>query len=127
MIGATAAAELRAHRAAQAERRLLLGPAYNSLDLVFATELGTPYLLRNVVRKFKAALESAKLPKALRLYDLRQTTASLLLAEGEPLTAVSERLGHGSPAITLAVYSHALPGQQARAADVLERVLARKP
>jgi integrase len=127
VIGPTAAAELRAHRKEQAESRLKLGPEYNSLDLVFATELGSPYLLRNVVRAFKAALEDAKLPKAFRVYDLRHTTASLLIAAGEPVTAVSERLGHGSPAVTLAVYSHALPGQQARAAEVIERALAEKP
>ena len=67
VIGTTVAAELRAHRASQAESRLQLGPAYNSLDLVFATVLGTPYLLRNVVRAFKAALLEAKLPKEVRM------------------------------------------------------------
>ena len=66
------------------------------------------------VRTFKATLEAVKLRTTFRAYDLRHTTASLQLAEGEPVTAVAEGLGHGSPAISLAVYSHALPSHKAR-------------
>jgi integrase len=67
----------------------------------------------------------AGIPKSVRLHDVRHTTASIVLGERPPVTAVCERLGHRSSAITLAVYSHALPGQQARAADVLERAIWR--
>lgn len=55
---------------------------------------------------------------AIRLHDLRHTHASLLLALGEPVKVVSERLGHASATITLDVYSHVLPGQGKAAADL---------
>lgn len=35
--------------------------------------------------------------------------ASEILSQGALITAVSERLGHASPNITLAIHSHALP------------------
>jgi integrase len=41
----------------------------------------------------------------------------VLLADGEPVEVVSERLGHGSATITLAVYQHVRPGMGREAAD----------
>lgn len=35
---------------------------------------------------------------------------------GVPLKVVSERLGHSTPAFTIATYQHVLPGMQAEAA-----------
>jgi integrase len=44
-----------------------------------------------------------------------------MLKHGVPLKVVSERLGHSTPAFTVAVYQHVLPGSvalQRDAADV---------
>ena len=41
-------------------------------------------------------LERAELPVTLRLYDLRHSCATLLLAANENPRVVSERLGHAS-------------------------------
>jgi len=38
---------------------------------------------------------------------------------------VSERLGHSSVAVTLDIYAHVLPGQQAEAALAVEQLLDR--
>jgi hypothetical protein len=40
---------------------------------------------------------------------------------------VSERLGHASPGFTLNVYQHVLPGMQAEAAQVFDRLLEPSP
>ena len=56
-------------------------------------------------------------PPRIRLHDLRHTHATLMLAKGEPVNVVSERLGHASPTVTLSVYAHVLPGDQRAAAD----------
>jgi hypothetical protein len=61
----------------------------------------------------------------IRLHDLRHTHASILLKAGVPVKVVSERLGHSSPAFTMQVYQHVLPGMQADAAAAFgELVLA---
>ena len=74
-------------------------------------------------RHFKKILVEAKLDESLRLYDLRHTAASLLLAAGLPVTVVAERLGHTSTHLTLDTYAHALPGQQEQATKVMEDLL----
>jgi integrase len=60
----------------------------------------------------------------ITFHGLRHTCASLLLLAGENPKVVSERLGHKSVEITLAVYSHVLPGMQQAAAEKLDRLLA---
>lgn len=45
----------------------------------------------------------------LDFHHLRHYYASALLHAGVPVTEVSRRLGHADPAITLRIYSHALP------------------
>jgi integrase len=64
---------------------------------------------------FQRSIRRAGVP-AIRFHDLRHTHATLLLKEGQPVKVVSERLGHASPAFTMAVYQHVIPGMQAVAA-----------
>ena len=44
--------------------------------------------------------------KRIRIHDLRHSHASFLIHKGVPITAISKRLGHKSPKLTLEVYSH---------------------
>lgn len=118
-------ATLKKHRRMQLEERLKCGASYQNLDIVFATEVGTPLNRKNFTeRHFKKNLTKADLPN-LRLYDLRHTTASLLLSAGENPKVVSERLGHSSVVITLDTYSHVLPTMQKDATEKLEKMLYR--
>ena len=80
---------------------------------MFTTTIGTPLDQRNVRRVFKAVLKSAELP-AIRIHDLRHTTATLLLTRVHP-RVVMETLGHSQISLTLDTYSHVLPGLQAEA------------
>ena len=115
---------LRTHKAKQSEVRLKLGGAYSSENLVFATVEGTPLNIRNLTqRHFKQILKRANLSASFRLYDLRHTCATLLLAANEHPKVVSERLGHASITLTLDTYSHVLPSMQQAASDKLERIL----
>jgi integrase len=63
-------------------------------------------------------LKRAGLPR-IRFHDLRHCHATLLLRQGVHPKVVQERLGHSTPAFTLQVYSHVLPGMQAEAAEAL--------
>jgi integrase len=67
------------------------------------------------VRQARKALGEELLP-VIRLHDLRHTHATLLLAAGEPVKVVSERLGHASATITLTGYQHVHPGMGREAA-----------
>jgi integrase len=86
---------------------------------VFCAEAGTPLDESRVQKAFARALKRAKLP-AFRLYDLRHTFASLLLAKGEPITYVSAQLGHADATTTLRWYARWLPRTDKRAVDALD-------
>ena len=74
-------------------------------------------------RYFKPILKQAGLDESIRLYDIRHSAASLLLAAGLPVTVVSERLGHASTKLTLDVYAHTLLGQQLEATRRMDELL----
>jgi integrase len=114
---------LKSHRRNQLEERMKIASDYQNNDLVFASELGTPLQRKNLTdRHFKPLLKKAELPN-IRLYDLRHTTATLLLSAGENPKVVSERLGHASIVLTLDTYSHVLPTMQESATDKLEKMM----
>jgi integrase len=54
---------------------------------------------------------------------LRHTCASWLLGAGLDVVAVSERLGHWSPSLTLSVYAHAIRGRQRELAQAIGAAL----
>jgi integrase len=118
-----AVAALAAHRDRQAFARQALGEAYDDQNLVFASEIGTPLDPDNVSKRFKRALKVAGLPPTTRLHDLRHGVATLLLEAGETVPTVSEYLGHASPAVTMAIYAHAVPGAKKRAARKLGAII----
>lgn len=127
-------AALRSHKAKQNAARLVGGEAWQHLDLVFATRTGGPldpynvlYNLTDIQRaasglrkrgrnRNRAAYldtDSSTVPMDDRLprfdiHDLRHTHATHLLQAGWNIAAVSRRLGHANPAITLSIYAHAL-------------------
>ena len=81
-------------------------------------------MMRNLTRRhFKPILKRAELPATFRLYDLRHSCATLLLAVGENPKVVAERLGHASIVLTLDTYSHVLPSMQQAATEKLENIL----
>ena len=75
------------------------------------TTVGTPLGARNLTRDYKRHLEAAGLPKTFRFSDMRHTAASLLIADGLPITAVSSMLGHALTLTTLNTYADVLPGR----------------
>jgi integrase len=92
-------AVLRAHRSSQVEHRLLQGARWKAIDLVCASDVGTPIEPTNIRRRFIKLCEEAAVPR-IRLCDLRHTTTSLMLEAGADLKATSEVLGHSDPGIT---------------------------
>ncbi len=119
----TLVSELRRHRRDQLEQKMKLGADYENLDLVFCTNWGSPLDHSNLAERiFKGLRDEANVSK-IRLYDLRHTTATLMLASGENPKIVAERLGHSSIVLTLDTYSHVLPTMQRDATDRLEKLM----
>ena len=58
-------------------------------------------------------------------HSLRHFVASYLLSQGASLPAVSERLGHANPSITLGIYSHVMRTDDALAAKTIDAGLAK--
>ena len=90
---------------------------------MFCRADGTPLDPDSLTGMFERLSKWAGLPR-IRLHDFtRHTAASLLLAAGVNVKAVSERLGHASAQMTLDVYSHVTPGIQEDAAERLSRAI----
>ena len=81
------------------------------------------YLRHSGGGHFKPMLENAKL-QDMRMYDLRHSAASLLLALGENPKLVQERPGHSTITLTMDTYSHVLEGSQQQATSRLEQAFA---
>jgi integrase len=116
-------AALLAHKDRQEFERKRAGALWQESGLVFTTSVGTPIGARNLTREYKRHLKAAGLPKAFRFYDMRHAAASLLIADGLPITAVSAMLGHALTSTTLNTYAHVLPGADRLTADAMERLL----
>ena len=99
---------LREHRRRMAQERLLVGPDFNDLGLIFHKPDGT-WLHPNAVSEvFLRRGASYGLPR-LTLHGLRHTWATLALERGIHPNVVQERLGHSTITITLGIYSHVSP------------------
>jgi integrase len=108
---------LREHQRDQERDRALYGADYANLGLIFARPDGQYYNPDKQGRRVREAMRRAGLA-GVTLHSLRHSHASELLSQGAPITAVSERLGHASPNITLSIYSHALPADNQAAAKL---------
>ena len=85
-------------------------------DWIWANEKGQRIDIGNVkTNRFKRVLRKAGI-RDIRYHDLRHTYASQLLAQGEPVTYVSQQLGHANPQITFRVYAHWIPNNSQRKA-----------
>jgi integrase len=113
--------ELRAHRKAQVEQRLALGLGKDAADaLVLRKPDGAPLSPDTVSSEWRKLIVTLKLPK-VTLHALRHTHASQLIASGMDVLTISRRLGHGTPSITLDVYSHLFKPTDRGAAAVFDK------
>ncbi len=115
------------HRREQNEHRLKMKGTWFSLDLIFANEIGRPFGLPNITRRyFRPIADKCSLEQHITLYSLRHSCATLLLMNGTNPKVVADRLGHSSVTMTLDTYSHVLPHIQDDATNAMDRILRRK-
>jgi integrase len=115
---------LKVHQANQTAEKLKSGESYDDQDLIFSTAIGGLLHDINIVQRvFKPALKEAGLRTAMRFHDLRHTTASLLIDQGESPKYVQKQLRHASIDITFDRYGHLFPDTNKEAAQRLDDAL----
>ena len=122
-IGPGTVAALKAHRKAQAARRLA-AEEWTDSNLVFTSPKGKPVHPRADWQDWQDLLRSLGLPH-YRVHDLRHGVATSLLEAGLPARVVQEVLGHSSVAFTMSAYAHVRPAMHAAAADALDKIVSR--
>lgn len=92
---------------AQLREHKLRSPTSRGEDYVLASRTGRGFDHRTVTRSFADAVARAQIAgPAPTFHDLRHSFASRFIAAGGDLVTLSAHLGHRSPAITAAAYSH---------------------
>jgi integrase len=115
---------LREHRVRQAQDRLMAGPLWQDLGLVFASAVGTPMDDHNVRRMFRAITEEAGLGTGWVPREMRHTFVSLLSARGVPVEAIALLAGHNQTSTTELVYRHQIVPALTRGAEVMDEIFA---
>ena len=113
---------LKEYRRWQIEQRFKAGPDWQNTDRLFTQWNGLPIYPDTVTDWFAKFIKRSGLPY-VTLHSLRHTNATLMIAEGIDVCAVSRRLGHASTATTLNIYAHALKSKDKAAAEVIDNTL----
>jgi integrase len=121
-LSAQVVAELRQHRTRQAEELLRLGVRPQRSQHVVAKEDGAPVQPRSLTHEWVRLLGVHGL-KRIKLHNTRHSHASHMLASNVHPKIVQERLGHSSIAITMDIYSHAMPNMQQDAVALVDDAL----
>jgi integrase len=109
------------------EKAEILAPlrpaAVDPRALVFATREGLRLERWNLLRKHvKPAAKRLGLPR-VTWHLLRHSHATMLDSVGTPLGTIQALLGHSTPEITREIYLHAVPEEQRRAVESVERLV----
>lgn len=105
----------------QDAQREALGDAWADKDgRVFTTDTGKPIFPDSVTQWFSKFVKRSGLPK-VTVHSLRHTYATLMIADGVPLVAVSKQMGHAQTSTTANIYAHAIASAQAKAMETFDR------
>ncbi len=98
-------AALRRAQTRQKIERPRLGQDYGAGGHVVVDEAGRPYHPDTLSDFWRELCGQAKV-KRIRLHDARHSCASIMHAQGVPIAAISEGLGHADAAFTMRTYVH---------------------
>lgn len=113
---------LHEHRQQQLEEQLRTGRRWRDTGLVFVDQVGDmlkPYLVSS---EFKRILRRSGM-RERRLYDLRHSAATLMLAQGVDLRVIMQILGHSTITLTADTYTRVVNPLMRDAADAIGRSL----
>lgn len=122
IVSAEARETLEGHRhQMEAERQLHHSP------LIFPNVDGSYLRCSNFHRDYwQPALRRAGL-RGTRFHDLRHTTATLLLLEGDNVRSIADRLGHADPGLIWRTYGHVIPQMRRESGERMGKFLKKSP
>jgi integrase len=116
---------LKAWRKAQLAERMRWAGVWTDSGRVFTREDGTPLRPEWVSERFDTLSARAGLPP-ITLHGLRHGAATMALAAGVPIKAISEMLGHATSAFTADVYTEVAEELAEAAASAIAAFIPRR-
>ena len=104
----------------QQQREKELGDAWKGEGYVFTKDDGERQFPDSITAWFHKFVMRNNLPD-VHVHSLRHTFASLQIADGVPLVAVSRQLGHAKPSTTSDIYAHVIAEVEAQADKTFDR------
>lgn len=98
------------------------GDLWNQTDYIFTQWNGIPINPQTPGKWFDKIVKKNNLRK-ISFHELRHTSATLLISQGENVRALSSRLGHAETSTTMNIYAHALKSADKSAANKLENLM----
>lgn len=92
--------------------------------LIFTNASGQPIRRNRAADAMRATVKAAELPPTVTMHDLRHHDASLLIAQGQSVKVVQNRLGHRSAVETLDTDGHLWPDSDADTMAAVDSALA---
>lgn len=112
------------HKKEQAAYRLQFGKNWPEPDAVFTDDLGERLGKYAPSKHWNRFVKKNGL-RALPLYGLRHTAATLMIAENISARDVAARLGHAQTSTTLNIYAHSFMDANSRATQAITIALAK--
>lgn len=109
------------HKDHQEEIKKVMGSEYNDQSLVFCRHDGFYWDPKTMYSHFKKLAKKIGLPTT-RLHDLRHNYVTNRIDQGDPISEVSQDMGHGSIAVTYQ-YDHATYVRKKNVALKMEQLL----
>lgn len=124
-IDASTVEHLRQWKRRQGVELLKLGIKQDEGTPVCCSDTGG-FMDMNHFERWWRAFRSGHGFEGLKFHELRHTQATQLLANGVDVKTVQKRLGHASALMTLDQYSHAIPENDRKAADLIGELFSSK-
>jgi integrase len=90
--------------------------------LVFGVSATSPFVISTTIKNADKRWKAAGCER-ITMHEARHTFASLMIAAGVNAKALSTYMGHSTISITLDLYGHLMPGNEAEAAGSLDAYL----
>jgi integrase len=115
---------LREHSKRQAADRLRAEALWQDHGLVFASKVGTPLVVENVIRSFRIITVAAGLGPNWVPREMRHTFVSVLSANGVPVESIAQLVGHERTATTELVYRHEIRPALTQGAEIMDQIFS---